>query len=119
MSHGRFVAEVGEFLETLGGGNGGENAAGFFQARPWISGSVQKENRAADAGGILDRIVGKTVEACLAASPKNQQLGAGKGGDAHGLETMPHGVEHLVKYSLHNDGIRAHMEIGRASWRER
>jgi hypothetical protein len=41
-SHGGFVAEVGEFPETLLGGNGGENAAAFCQARPGIGGSMQK-----------------------------------------------------------------------------
>jgi hypothetical protein len=75
---GGFVAEGGKFLETLWGGNGGENAARFLHARPGIGGAVQKENRAADGGGVLDRIVGKTVETRLDAALKHQQLSARK-----------------------------------------
>ncbi len=102
------MADAGELLEPFRPRHGGEDLAGFFQPRVLIDRAVQKQNGTAHAGGEIHRVIAKTVETELAASPKDQQFRARKGRQFHRPKTMPHRGQHPVKYSFGDDGVRLH-----------
>lgn len=99
------VGGIGKEDELFGAGDGVEGAAGVGGRGARIEGAVEEEGGAAERGGEIDGVVGEAIEAEAPAAPEDEEFGGGKGGDAHGGETVADGAEHRVEDGFEDDAV--------------